>query len=244
MPYARCSVMLKLSTLTLPPSQDTAALWVKRDGVDCAQYDEIVARLGETVSQFKRRWLADKRLELDPGLVTLLLVRGAPPRHLPSETQEAQALLLANPALTLREAGVADGCWLLARLPPSQLTGPFCCSLLATIRLTRRTPRIRSNSSIAFLCSAFGTGRRRAALQGHPAPYGAALCAADKCSERCGRRCASVRDCKGAARNAHTSCVCSCSGYHCWQAAFSAARHLFDEYAAVRNARQWQNCRC
>ena len=92
-------------------------LWVKRTG-DGTQYDDIAAVPSETVAQFKRRWVAQEKLDVTPSLVSLRLVKRGP-AGLPSAQEEAVALdsparLLADPSATLAQAGVTDGSWLLA----------------------------------------------------------------------------------------------------------------------------------
>jgi hypothetical protein len=91
-------------------------LWVKRTG-DGTQYDDIAAVLSETVSQFKRRWLAQARLDVDPGLVSLHMVKRGPERLTKDPANRLAAEETAttlDPADTLAEAGVTDGSWLVA----------------------------------------------------------------------------------------------------------------------------------
>ena len=71
-----------------------------------------------TVSKLIARWVAERRLDTDPGLVSLRLVKRGP-AGLPSAQEEADALdsparLLTDPSATLAQAGVADGSWLVA----------------------------------------------------------------------------------------------------------------------------------
>ena len=90
-------------------------LWVKRTG-DGTQYDDIAAVPSETVAQFKRRWVAQEKLDVTPSLVSLRLVKCGPARLTkdPAERKTAEeAALLLDPADTLAEAGVTDGSWLL-----------------------------------------------------------------------------------------------------------------------------------
>jgi hypothetical protein len=105
---------LQLFTQDLPTG---FVVWVKPTHVEGTQYDDIAASPTETVAQFKRRCLAAKKLDCDPSLVSLRLVKRNP-SGVPTAEQEATALqspasLLADPSLTLAEAGVADGSWLL-----------------------------------------------------------------------------------------------------------------------------------
>ena len=65
-----------------------------------------------SVDEFIERLVSDKKLDVDPSLVTLRLVPCAPGDD-PSEAQE-QAATELSPRRTLRCAGVADGGSLLA----------------------------------------------------------------------------------------------------------------------------------
>ena len=88
-------------------------MWVKRTDVVGARYAEVedVDAL-QSVSKFIARWMAQAKLDLDPSLVTLRLVKcGA---RKPTAKQEAKAKQLDDPRLTLAEAGLTDGCSLLA----------------------------------------------------------------------------------------------------------------------------------
>jgi hypothetical protein len=87
-------------------------LWVKRTDVEGAQYVSVKGVDGlQTVDDFKARWLSDKKLDMDPSLVTLRLVKRG--LGVPTASEEAQAAPL-EPRLSLREAGLADGSSLLA----------------------------------------------------------------------------------------------------------------------------------
>ena len=88
-------------------------LWVKRTDVEGAQYDDSEG-VGpqQLVSTFKKRWVSDKKLDVEPSLVTLRLVKRGP--GVPTASEEAISTLLADPSATVRGAGVADGSWLLA----------------------------------------------------------------------------------------------------------------------------------
>ena len=105
-----------LSVLLCGAQVGGLTLWVKRTG-DGTQYNDIAAVPSETVSQFKRRWLAQARLDLDPGLVSLHLVHRGPARLTkdPAERKAAEeAATVLDPSDTLAQAGVTDGSWLLA----------------------------------------------------------------------------------------------------------------------------------
>ncbi len=65
-----------------------------------------------SVDEFIERIVSDKKLDVDPALVTLRLVACAPGDD-PSQAQE-QAATELSPRRTLRGAGVADGSSLLA----------------------------------------------------------------------------------------------------------------------------------
>jgi hypothetical protein len=88
-------------------------VWVKRTDVPGAQYAEVEGvDLQQTVSKFKARWVAQAKLDVDPSLVTLRLVKcGA---RNPEVEDEAKADVLDDPRLTLAAAGLIDGCSLLA----------------------------------------------------------------------------------------------------------------------------------
>jgi hypothetical protein len=95
---------------------------VKRTDVEGAQYDDSEGVAPQQlVSTFKKRWLNDKKLDVDPSLVTLRLVKRGPGDD-PSEAQEEAATEL-SPRRTLREAGVADGSSLLACFAAARRSG-------------------------------------------------------------------------------------------------------------------------
>jgi hypothetical protein len=56
--------------------------------------------------------VSDKKLDVEPSLVTLRLVKSGP--GVPTASEEAISTLLADPSATVRGAGVADGSWLQA----------------------------------------------------------------------------------------------------------------------------------
>ncbi len=90
-------------------------VWVKRMDVAGAQYVEVEnVDLQQTVSKFKARWMTQAKLDLDPSLVTLRLVKCG--ERKPNGGYEAQAEVLDDPSLSLAAAGVADAAWLLAHL--------------------------------------------------------------------------------------------------------------------------------
>ena len=88
-------------------------LWVKSSGVAGAQYADLKdVDLQQSVSDFKRRWMAQAKLDVDPSLVTLRLV--ACGTRKPEDAEEAAAAVLDDPSLSLAEAGVTGTAWLLA----------------------------------------------------------------------------------------------------------------------------------
>jgi len=99
-------------------------LWIKRRDVEEADYSAVDGLSPElTVDELKRRWVADKKLDLDSSLVKLYRVKDSPGK--PTDTEDLAALikerLLHDPSLTLFDAGVRDRCWLLAEFV--QVTG-------------------------------------------------------------------------------------------------------------------------
>ena len=93
-------------------------VWVKRMDVAGAQYVSVKSVNCETtVDDFKSRWVAQEKLDAAPSLVSLRLVKcGA---RKPSSEEEKQAVELEDPRLSLAEAGITDGCSLLAFIASS-----------------------------------------------------------------------------------------------------------------------------
>ena len=88
-------------------------LWLKRTDVEGARYDLIKhVDPGQLVAELIARWVSDKKLDVEPSLVTLRLAKRGPGE--PTAAEESNSTLLADPSATLRGAGVADGTWLLA----------------------------------------------------------------------------------------------------------------------------------
>jgi hypothetical protein len=88
-------------------------LWLKPTDIAGARYVEVEdVDLQQTVSKFIARWMAQAKLDVDPSLVTLRLV--ACGSRKPTAAEEAAAVVLDDPRLTLAEAGVTAGCSLLA----------------------------------------------------------------------------------------------------------------------------------
>ena len=88
-------------------------VWVKRMDVAGAQYVDVEnVDLEQTVSKFKSRWVAQEKLDAAPSLVSLRLVKCGSRK--PGAVEEKQAVELDDPRLSLAEAGITDGCSLLA----------------------------------------------------------------------------------------------------------------------------------
>jgi hypothetical protein len=68
----------------------------------------------EDVHDLKARWVMQAKVDVDPTLVTLCLVKRGPGVPVLSEEAAAKTLEPLEPRQTLREAGVADGSSLLA----------------------------------------------------------------------------------------------------------------------------------
>ena len=104
-----------LSLRQAPPAGAPITVWVRRMDVADAQFVAVkdVDAL-QTVSKFKARWLAQAKLDVDPSLVTLRLVKRGTGK--PTPKQETNAKELDDPSLSLAEAKVADSAWLLANV--------------------------------------------------------------------------------------------------------------------------------
>jgi len=93
-------------------SDASKTVWVKRMDVQGAQYGDFAeVDLQLSVSAFKARWVAEEKLDVRPSLVTLRLVWCGSRK--PTAEEEAAAVELDDPRLTLAAAGVTDGCSLL-----------------------------------------------------------------------------------------------------------------------------------
>ena len=87
-------------------------VWVKRMDVAGARYVAVREVDMQVMDGFIARWVAQAKLDVDPSLVTLRQVKcGA---RKPSAEEEKQAVELDDPRLSLAEAGITDGCSLLA----------------------------------------------------------------------------------------------------------------------------------
>jgi hypothetical protein len=117
---------------SVPPCDVQAGgltLWVKRTDVAGARYGSVRSvdtRL--TVDEFIARWTAQAKLDVDPSLVTLRLVNAAGVD--PTAEEEKQAIEL-RPRLSLDEAGITDGCSLLAFIASSAPRSPCAVSICA-----------------------------------------------------------------------------------------------------------------
>ena len=95
--------------------------------------------LEHTVSKFIARWTAQAKLDVDPSLVTLRLVKcGA---RKPSAEEEKQAVELDDPSLSLGDVNITGTAWLLAfvagvdtaRFFPGAGTVPGTCYPAASV---------------------------------------------------------------------------------------------------------------
>jgi hypothetical protein len=94
-PVAFCTVWVR--PVNSPDTQFSAV-----KDVDCRQ----------SVDDFKVRWLAQAKRDVDPSLASLYLVPCGSRK--PTAEEEKGAVLLDDPRLSLAAAGVTDGCSLLA----------------------------------------------------------------------------------------------------------------------------------
>ncbi len=118
--------------LQVPQAGAPITVWVKRMDVADAQYVAVKGvDLQQTVDDFKARWIAQTKLDVDPSLVTLRLVkRGA---GKPTPTQEAKAKALDDPSLNLAEAKVTGTAWLLAFVAGVFAAAPRFSTLRPTV---------------------------------------------------------------------------------------------------------------
>jgi hypothetical protein len=86
-------------------------LWVKGPRGDYGKFNGVDSE--QDVYDFKARWAEQEELNVRPSHTSLRLVKCG--RGVPTASEEAAALPL-EPRLTLREAGVADGSSLLAKV--------------------------------------------------------------------------------------------------------------------------------
>ena len=105
-------------------------MWVKRTDVQGARYDFIKnVDPQELVAELIARWVAQAKLDMDPSLVTLRLVKSSAADPSPGEEASAKNAEDLPPRLTLADAGIKNGCSLLAFTSKSA----FCASLLVFV---------------------------------------------------------------------------------------------------------------
>jgi len=111
----RCVWFHRPELLSRRPQEEPDVLrtvWVKRMDVQGARYSELDdVDLQQTVSKLTARWVALAKLDVDPSLVTLRLVRCGSRK--PTTEDEKAAVVLDDPRLSLVAAGVTEGCSLL-----------------------------------------------------------------------------------------------------------------------------------
>jgi len=92
------------------------ARYVAVKGVDAQQ----------SVDDFTTRFVAQAKLDVDPSLVTLRLARSDSRK--PTAEEEAAAVVLDDPSLSLGESGVTGTAWLLAYFATSsEKSACFIC---------------------------------------------------------------------------------------------------------------------
>ena len=119
-------------------------VWVKRMDVSGTQYVAVKGvDMLETLDDFKARWLAQAKLDVDPSLVTLWLVKcGA---RKPTPTQETKATELDDPSLSMAEAKVTGTSWVLAYLAGKRILCVAICASLSTLSI--------DPDALAMLCA-------------------------------------------------------------------------------------------
>ena len=141
-----------------------------------------------TVSKLIARWVASEKLDVTPSLVNLRLVKrgpgGVPTAEQESEALQSPARLLVDPSLTLAEAGVVDGSWLLAMVikPQPMLEGEELAARLEVVervvplsaKLFARTVRYSDSKRKSQVSSKLKVELVK--LQGGPAPNGLLRC--------------------------------------------------------------------
>jgi hypothetical protein len=121
-----CLTVLSLTgpvVLQAPQAGAPITVWVKRMDVAGARYDFIknVDPEQQLVAELIARWVVQAKLDVDPSLVTLRLVKSSEAEPIPEEEAIAKEL---RPRLTLTSAGLTDGCSLLAFTTKSALSAP------------------------------------------------------------------------------------------------------------------------
>jgi hypothetical protein len=93
-------------------SDASETVWVKRVDVQGAQYVAVKGvDAQQSVDDFKTRFVAEEKLDVRPSLVTLRLARCDSRK--PTAEEEAAAVVLDDPSLTLAAVGVTGTAWLL-----------------------------------------------------------------------------------------------------------------------------------
>jgi hypothetical protein len=114
-------------------SNASKVVWVKRMDVLGAQYVAVKGvDAQQLVDDFKTRYVAEEKLDVRPSLVTLRLARSDSRK--PTAEEEAAAVELDDPSLTLAAAGVTGTAWMLAKVAGA------CYPTLWHVRLP---PRLR-----------------------------------------------------------------------------------------------------
>jgi hypothetical protein len=95
-----------------------------------AQYVDVEkVDMEQTVSKFKSRWVAQAKLDVDPSLVSLRLVKCG--LRKPSAEEEKQAVELDDPSLNLADSNITETAWLLAFIASSAPRPPCAVSICA-----------------------------------------------------------------------------------------------------------------
>jgi len=148
--------------LQAPQAGAPITVWVKRMDVAGVRYVAVKDVDGQqTVDDFIARWIAQAKLDVDPSLVTLRMVKCGSGN--PTAKQEAKAKALDDPRLTLAGAGLTDGCSLLAFVAGVFAFTRSFSSLCPTVFFHRRY--FRFNRVDASACSSFCGGFLEAAAQ-------------------------------------------------------------------------------
>ena len=95
------------------------ARYVAVKGVDAQQ----------SVDDFTARWVAEEKLDVRPSFVTLRLARCGSRK--PTAEEEAAAVELDDPSLSLSESGVTGTAWLLAFVAGSPGANSLCSHLVS-----------------------------------------------------------------------------------------------------------------
>ena len=111
-----------------PQAGAPITVWVKRTDVMGARYDFVKnVDPQELVAELIARWVEQAKLDVDPSLVTLRLVKSSAADPTPAEEDFVKNDVKdLRPRLTLAEAGINNDCSLLAFTSKSA----FCASPL------------------------------------------------------------------------------------------------------------------